>query len=406
MALQFDTRDKKPKLYSLLILTVIVAAVIVCLVLTGAERHATAIFAIMTVYSGAAVGILIYSWKEQIRYNPYSYNTILYMGFALFVLSVMLTNGFLLVRSLIFPEWSLEGYSIVRTLLGSAKIYMLISAPFILVFSVALCVSNISLIRYEGFRPVNLLGIVFSLILVAGEVFIFVFDFVASGSLRDIIVHELITNTVAAVYLYLECMLIGTLVAGAIAARYDPDKDRDFLIILGCGLKKDGTPSRILQSRIERAMEFAREQKEKTGKDLIFITSGGKGSDERCSESASMKRYLVEHGIPEDRIIEEDRSTTTYENMLYSSEKIRETGIEGKIAYATSNYHVFRSGIFARRMKMRAVGVGAKTKWYFWPNAAVREFASLLTNHRLKQAIILLLMIAFFVGMTFLAYSG
>ncbi len=406
MALQFDTRDKKPKLYSLLILTVIVAAVIVCLVLTGAERHATAIFAIMTVYSGAAVGILIYSWKEQIRYNPYSYNTILYMGFALFVLSVMLTNGFLLVRSLIFPEWSLEGYSIVRTLLGSAKIYMLISAPFILVFSVSLCVSNISLIRYEGFRPVNLLGIVFSLILIAGEVFIFVFDFAASGSLRDIIVHELIANTVAAVYLYLECMLIGTLVAGAIAARYDPDKDRDFLIILGCGLKKDGTPSRILQSRIERAMEFAREQKEKTGKDLIFITSGGKGSDERCSESASMKRYLVEHGIPEDRIIEEDRSTTTYENMVYSNEKIRETGIEGKIAYATSNYHVFRSGIFARRMKMRAVGVGAKTKWYFWPNAAVREFASLLTNHRLKQAIILLLMIAFFVGMTFLAYNG
>jgi uncharacterized SAM-binding protein YcdF (DUF218 family) len=283
---------------------------------------------------------------------------------------------------------------------------MLISAPFILVFSVSLCVSNISLIRYEGFRPVNLLGIVFSLILIAGEVFIFVFDFAASGSLRDIIVHELIANTVAAVYLYLECMLIGTLVAGAIAARYDPDKDRDFLIILGCGLKKDGTPSRILQSRIERAMEFAREQKEKTGKDLIFITSGGKGSDERCSESASMKRYLVEHGIPEDRIIEEDRSTTTYENMVYSNEKIRETGIEGKIAYATSNYHVFRSGIFARRMKMRAVGVGAKTKWYFWPNAAVREFASLLTNHRLKQAIILLLMIAFFVGMTFLAYNG
>ncbi len=380
----FDTRDKKPKLYSLLILTVIVAAVIVCLVLTGAERHATVIFAVMTVYSGAAVGILIYSWKEQIRYNPYSYNTILYMGFALFVLSVMFTNGFILIRSLIFPEWSLEGYSIVHTLLGSAKIYMLISAPFILVFSVALCVSNISLIRYEGFRPVNLLGIVFSLILIAGEVFIFVFDFAASGSLRDIIVHELIANTVAAVYLYLECMLIGTLVAGAIAARYDPDKDHDFLIILGCGLKKDGTPSRILQSRIERAMEFAREQKEKTGKDLIFITSGGKGSDERCSESASMKRYLVEHGIPEDRIIEEDRSTTTYENMVYSNEKIRETGIEGKIAYATSNYHVFRSGIFARRMKVRAVGVGAKTKWYFWPNAAVREFASLLTNHRLK----------------------
>ena len=53
---------------------------------------------------------------------------------------------------------------------------------------------------------------------------------------------------------------------------------------------------------------------------------------------------------------------------------------------------------------MRAQGMGAKTKWYFWPNAAVREFVGLLTAHRLKQAIILGSMIVFYVVLTLVAY--
>ena len=56
-------------------------------------------------------------------------------------------------------------------------------------------------------------------------------------------------------------------------------------------------------------------------------------------------------------------------------------------------------------MKMRAQGMGAKTKWYFWPNAAVREFAGLLTSHRLKQGLILGAMAAAYVVMTVLAYK-
>ena len=75
-----------------------------------------------------------------------------------------------------------------------------------------------------------------------------------------------------------------------------------------------------------------------------------------------------------------------------------------KIAFSTTNYHVFRSGLFARRVKMRAVGMGAKTKWYFWPNAAVREFAGLLTKHRIKQALILSGMVLIYVVLTLLAY--
>ena len=197
---------------------------------------------------------------------------------------------------------------------------------------------------------------------------------------------------------------MGVIVAGGLVARYEPEPDKDFMIILGCKVRKDGTPSPLLRGRIDRALAFAGKQKVQTGKDLIFITSGGRGADEPISESAAMKRYLMEQGIPAERIIEEDRSTDTLENMRFSKEKVLAVNPAGRVAFATTNYHVFRSGLCARRAKMRAVGVGAKTRWYFWPNAAVREFVGLLTAHRGKQALILTGMIVFYVALTLLAY--
>ncbi|MBQ2323040.1 MAG: YdcF family protein, partial [Oscillospiraceae bacterium] len=262
----------------------------------------------------------------------------------------------------------------------------------------------ISLIRHEGRRFVNILGIILSVLLVGGVAVLMRFNFYASGSQQEVMIHDLIANTFAAVYLYFECMLIGVIIANVIVVHYEPEKDKDFLIILGCGLRKDGTPTPLLRGRIDRALSFYRQQKTETGKELIFVTSGGQGPNEVISESASMKRYLIEQGIPAEQIVEEDRSTDTFENMKFSKEKIRAINPNGKVAFATTNYHVFRSGLFARRVKMRAVGMGAKTKWYFWPNAAVREFVGLLTEHRGKQALILGGMIALYIALTLLIY--
>ena len=54
---------------------------------------------------------------------------------------------------------------------------------------------------------------------------------------------------------------------------------------------------------------------------------------------------------------------------------------------------------------MNAFGMGAQTKWYFWPNAAVREFVGLLTEHRGKQAAVLITMAAVYCVLTLLVYS-
>ena len=403
MTFQFDTRDKKPKLRALAALTAAAAVIAAALALAFPERRGIAVCAAITLYVLGAILVLLWAFREQIRYNPYSYNTIFYMGFALFGLYVLITYIMLVVNMLRFPEVYTEN-QILHVLLGSAKSFMLFTSPFLFAFSAALCISNISLIRHEGKRLVNLLGIILSILLVAGVVFIFLFDYSVSGSEREVMIHDLIANLFAAFYLYFECMIIGIIVADVIAARYEPEKNKDFLIILGCGLKKDGTPTNLLRGRIDRALAFYEKQKEETGKGLTFVTSGGQGPDELISESASMKRYLLEHGVPEERIIEEDRSTTTFENMKFSKEKIWEIDPGAKVAFATTNYHVFRSGLFARRVKMRAVGMGADTKWYFWPNAAVREFVGLLTKHRGKQALILGALVAAYIVLTLLAY--
>ena len=96
---------------------------------------------------------------------------------------------------------------------------------------------------------------------------------------------------------------------------------------------------------------------------------------------------LREAGVPEEDILIENRSGTTLENMRFSKELIEKQGKGCKAAFATSSYHVFRGGILAKESGWEIDGMGAGTKWYFWPNAFIREFAGLLVNSKVQQII-------------------
>ena len=401
--MQINSKEERPKPYGLVVLTCVAAALILYLVFFAKEVHPIAACTVAIVYFSILMVSFVLAFFRQIRFNLYSYNTIFYVGFALFSVSLVMT--FAMVMRWLLSEPELFGADYILWILSdSAKNYMFVSFPFVLLFSGGLCVSNISLIRHEGRRFVNFVGIFLSVLMLGGAIFLYAVDYYATGSQMEVMIHDLLTSIYASVYLYFECMLIGTIVAGVIAARYEPETDKDFLIILGCGIRKDGTPTPILKSRIDRALSFYRKQKAETGKELVFVTSGGQGPREVTTESSSMKRYLLEQGIPETQIIEEDKSTSTFENMKYSKAKIFEVNPEAKIAFSTSNYHVFRSGTLSRKAKMRSVGMGAPTKWYFWPNAAVREFAGLVANHKGKQALILGGIIVVYLILTVLSY--
>lgn len=402
---KFYSSEIRPGFRPLLILTAAALAIgAAVLVFAGSGLKFACICVTVTLYALGVAVILILNFRQQIKYDPYSYNTIFYAGFALFILALAILFALLAFQMFRDPE-NYRELTLIHTIAGSAKTFMVFTAPLVLAFSIVLIVSNISLIRHEGGGLVNYLGIILSVLFLGGWIFLYAVDFYVSGSQFDIMIHDIDTNFFAAVYLYVECMVVGTIIAGFISARHEPDKDRDYMLVLGCALRKDGTPTPLLRGRIDRAIQFYEAQKTETGKELTFVTSGGQGSDEVVSESASMKRYLMEQGIPEERIIEENRSTNTLENMLFSKAKIDERGGEPKVAFSTTNYHVFRSGFFAKSAGMKAEGVGAPTKWYFWPNAAVREFVGLLTKKRGLQLTILCVMIAFYVTLATLAYS-
>lgn len=403
--MRFDTRDKKPALYNILVLTVLIVIFFIVMYLRKDPQVALCSM-VLDAYFVIVEVLLIVALIKQLQYNPYSYNTIYYSGFALFILFVLILEISLTVQIAIHPD-QYQVSDLISWMNTSAKAYMRLSFPLVLVFSVLLAASNISLIRHEGKRLVNALGIAFAFLFSGGVIFLYFLDNIVTDNPKDIIYHQLFINLYATLYLYLECMLVGTIIASIIAVRYYPARNKDYMIILGCGLRKDGTPTPLLRGRINTALEFYRQQKAENGKEMMFVASGGQGKNEVIPEGLSIKQYLMEQGIPEKQILVEDRSTSTYENMKFSKQKIEERGAitkATKIAFATTNYHVFRSGLFARRVKMRALGIGAKTVWYFWPNAWVREFVGLLTEHRGKQFLTISSMIALYATLTLMLY--
>ncbi len=379
---RFDTRDVKPKVWNILYLwtaSFLTYGVISLLHLPHGILLSDLVILLALVLS---IVFLTDALRKQLEYNPYSYNTIYYAAFTAF-----LTVGTFFHLLYVFAPDQSASFHLFEEIHSLSMLYAWVTTPFLVVFSAALIISNIFLIRYEGKGFVNLLGIILSLLILAGIWGQQLSNY--AGSEIGGLIHDVLFALFESVFIYYLFMLIGTVYANIRTAFFEPDKDKDYIIVLGCGLRPDGTPTPLLRGRIERALRFYNEQIAETGKHPKFITSGGQGPDEAISESLSMKNWLLEQGVPEEDILMEDQSTNTYENMRNAKELIDAAGPSAKVIFSTSRYHVFRSGLMARYVKLKAQGIGADTKWYFWPNAAVREFIGLLTEHRGKQILIL-----------------
>lgn len=251
-------------------------------------------------------------------------------------------------------------------------------------------ISNISLIRHEGMRPVNLLGIAASIVwvLVYGY---WVTLYNPTGLMAY--VADLMPVAIA----YGECLLISTILCAWLASRHVPKHAMDYLVILGCGIRADGTPCPLLAGRVDRALAFDESRVAMGDVPATFVPSGGQGPDEPVSEAQSMGAYIIGKGVVPERIVLEDRSTTTRENMAFSREVIeRHAGRstdELNIGFSTTNYHVFRGYVCAHQAGMAVEGMGSKTKYYFWPNAFLREFVGLLAT-RWKNILLTFLLVS------------
>jgi hypothetical protein len=329
-------------------------------------------------YLFALCGYFMKKHEAQVRKSLYSYDNVLSLGLIIFVFFLMITQ----VRAMSFRNGINGAF---YQAISSTQTFVVLTFPVVIVTTVFVTVSNITLMRKEGKTWRNLLAVILGLAIGIGALLpLIIGDYLQRSTIIDVhyergvgrFIELFLENAISALVTYLECILIGTIVTAVKAAKHVPAFDKDYIIIHGCQIRKDGTLTKLLQSRADRAVEFANMQKEHTNKSIVFVPSGGKGSDEVISEGEAIKRYLLERGIGEDQILEETKSTTTEENFKFAKDLIRENfGSDGfKVAFSTTNYHVFRSGMLAESLGIKAEGIGSKTKRYFWINAFVREF--------------------------------
>jgi hypothetical protein len=326
----------------------------------------------------------------------YAYSTIYFVGFFLFSLVTGLVMLSATAAHLADPA-QYNMYTVYSVINSASTRFMLLTMPLVVLFAIAMGISNIALLRHERMWLPNMMGLLLSVALILGEgLGWYLFNRNFMGSEWEWRVRQTLENTAATVFVYCECMLAGSIVCGIKAAKHRPALDKDFIIILGCWFRKDGTLPPLLRGRADRAIAFWRDQKEKTGKEARFIPSGGQGKDEPMAEGEALRRYLVAQGIPERLILPETQSKNTYQNMDFSKAIIQETNPQGKAVFATTNYHVFRSGVWASLAGLNAEGVGSRTKWWYWPNAFIREVVGLLKNRWKQEILFLILLIAFF----------
>ena len=380
----------KKNIYGMLTLALIIFTIVVFTVIdkTNSVNLSFAIQIILILYLSKTIfGCVLYV-KKQYEKQKYSDAIILNLGLIIFLAVNILRQLNLLF--FYFGETSI--LDIYNNTLESFSYFAMITLPFIIILAVCSVISNIILIKREGFKYTNLLGIVFGILAVictfSGRI-IYLLTNTLQLDESKILVKRFIDISLNTVLSYYYCLVLATLYGNIMAAKHNPTYDKDFVIILGSKIRKDGSLTPLLKGRADRAITFARNQKNETNKDLIYIPSGGQGKDEVISEAEAIKNYLIENGISSGNIVVESNSKSTYESMKFSKEKINSIKKEGKIAYSTTNYHVFRSGVIANNEGIDCEGMGSNTKWYFYANALIREFIANLHSQRLKHFVLI-----------------
>lgn len=143
----------------------------------------------------------------------------------------------------------------------------------------------------------------------------------------------------------------------------------DYAIILGAKVNGE-TPSLSLRYRLESAAEYAKQYP-----NVKFVLSGGQGKDEGISEAEAMYRYLIEQGVAKERLLLEDQSTSTYENLEFSQRMI--PTVAG-VTIVSSDYHLARAKFLAKRLGWDSDVIAAKTPESVKTKVVARERLALL----------------------------
>ncbi|MFJ5229490.1 YdcF family protein [Kitasatospora sp. NPDC088391] len=254
-------------------------------------------------------------------------------------------------------------------------VVVLVPALGTLVLAGLLIANGFKMIRKEGRRPANLLS------LLCGLGILLVVGLLLAATQADSAALGVVARTVFLVASYLSflyCCFIGY---AYLYGHLTPRQEVDYVVVLGSGLIGGTRVPPLLASRLERGRRLY-EAQAALGRPPMLIASGGQGPDEQLPESHAMAAYLEERGFPADRIIREDRSRTTEENLRFSGAIMSAAHPGYHCVVVTNNFHAFRAALLARQEGVNGQVAGSPTAAYFWPSATIREFVAVLVAHK------------------------
>ena len=260
-------------------------------------------------------------------------------------------------------------------LLVLALILLAAFGPF--VAASYLVINGITMARREGARPATLLS------LVAGLGIFIVIGLVFAADRAGSVKLSLFTSITVLLSGYMSFLFVSYVIYAFIYGRLATSRGADFVIVLGSGLKDGGRVPPLLAGRLERGRAVYEKLVSRGAADPVLIVSGGRGSDERVSEAEAMAGYLIERGFPAGRVVREDRSRSTEENIAFSKAIMDRSRPGSRCIIVTSNYHAFRAAIIARRAGVNGQVTGAPTAGYYWPSAMLREFAAVFLSYKM-----------------------
>ena len=263
-------------------------------------------------------------------------------------------------------EW-LKGHRAVSAVL---TVLLVLAITFVLAFPALLVlvffIEGLKMILHEGRKLSNLLSLLFSILLCA---YISVWPMV--GNLQKNTVSTRLYAAITFFAMYVLSLMAMYVLSAILNLIHFRRRKLDYIVVLGCGIRgKEVTP--LLAGRVDKGIKLLQRN---PGARLIL--SGGQGSGEEIPESEAMAAYAAKQGVERDRIITEELSVSTEENLMFSARLME--GKKPKVALVTTSYHVFRALILARKQKLKCIGFGAGTKWYFTLNALIREFVGYLS---------------------------
>ncbi|WP_328523381.1 YdcF family protein [Kribbella sp. NBC_00359] len=286
-------------------------------------------------------------------------------------------NGIFLVLTLMFAGlgviFALE--SVNETAARLLVVAILVAIPLaIAVLAVFLVINGITMLRREGRRPATLLSLLAGLGIIGFVVFSVAVQKIGWEPLAAV------RSALIGVLTYISFLFVCFLAYAFVYSRVRSSRKVDFVIVLGSGLRGSRVPP-LLAGRLDRAKQVY-DRAVRRGRSPLLITSGGQGPDEDIPESHAMASYLIERGVPADRILREDKSTSTMENLTFSRELMVGLRPTYRCLIVTNNFHAFRAALTARKAKVNGQVIGSPTAAYYWPTATIREFAAILFTHK------------------------